>query len=52
VGENAGGANELLLHDERDGGGKRKRHMLHHSFAQRLYSKLRSFLASLANLNL
>jgi hypothetical protein len=46
------GANELLLRDERDGGGKRKRHVPHHSFAQRLYSKLRSYLASLANLNL
>ena len=45
------GANELLLRDERDGGGKRKRHVPHHSFAQRLYSKLRSF-ASLTNLNL
>jgi len=45
------GANELLLHDKQDGGGKRKQHVPHHSFAQRLYSKLCSFLTSLANLN-
>jgi len=45
------GANKLLLLDERDGGGKSKRHVPHHSFAQRLYSKLHSYLASLANLN-
>jgi len=44
------GANEILLCDERDGGGKRKQHVPHHSFAQRLYSKLHSFLASLVNL--
>ena len=46
------GANKLLLLDERDGGGKSKRHVPHHSFAQRLYSKLHLYLASLANLNL
>jgi len=45
------GANKLLLLDERDGGGKSKRHVPHHSFTQRLYSKLHSYLASLANLN-
>ena len=31
------------------GGKKKKRHMPHHLFAQRLYSTIHSYLASLAN---
>jgi len=47
--EKQGGANELLLHDKQGGGKKKKWHVLHHLFAQRLYSTIHLYLASLAN---
>jgi len=45
------GANELLLHNKRGGGMKKKQHMPHHLFAQRLYSTIHSYLTSLENFN-